>query len=39
HGAAANDIHRTNVPAICVVYRYEAFCEELRLLTLAYKSR
>ncbi|CAF0820113.1 unnamed protein product [Rotaria sp. Silwood1] len=39
HGVAANDIRRTNVPAIRIAYRYEAFCEELRLLNLAYKSR
>ncbi|CAF2539815.1 unnamed protein product [Rotaria sp. Silwood2] len=39
HGVAANDIRRTNVPAIRIAYRYEAFCEELRLLCLAYKSR
>ncbi|CAF1202772.1 unnamed protein product [Rotaria sordida] len=39
YGVAANDIRRTNVPAIRIAYRYEAFCEELRLLSLAYKNR
>ena len=38
-GVAGNDIRRTNVPAIRIAYRYEAFCEELRLLTLGYRSR
>lgn len=38
-GVAGNDIRRTNVPAIRIAYRYEALCEELRLLGNAYKSR
>jgi AMP deaminase len=38
-GIVGNDIRRTNVPAIRIAYRYEAFREELRLLTLGYKSR
>jgi AMP deaminase len=38
-GIAGNDIRRTNVPAIRIAYRYEAFREELRLLALGYKSR
>jgi AMP deaminase len=38
-GIAGNDIRRTNVPAIRIAYRYEAFCEELRLISLGYKSR
>ncbi|CAF3381575.1 unnamed protein product [Rotaria socialis] len=38
-GVVGNDIRRTNVPAIRIAYRYEAFCEELNILSLAYKSR
>ena len=38
-GVAGNDIRRTNVPAIRIAYRFEALCEELRLLGNAYKSR
>jgi AMP deaminase len=38
-GVAGNDIRRTNVPAIRIAYRYEALCEELRLIGNAYKSR
>ncbi|CAF0754118.1 unnamed protein product [Rotaria sp. Silwood1] len=38
-GVAGNDIRRTNVPAIRIAYRYEALCEELRLLGNAYKCR
>ncbi len=38
-GIAGNDIRRTNVPPIRIAYRYEAFCEELRLLTLGYRAR
>ena len=38
-GVAGNDIRRTNVPAIRIAYRYEALREELRLLTLGYRSR
>lgn len=38
-GVAGNDIRRTNVPAIRIAYRYEALCEELRLLGNAYKKR
>ncbi|CAF1205886.1 unnamed protein product [Adineta steineri] len=38
-GIMGNDIRRTNVPAIRIAYRYEAFREELRLLTDAYKIR
>lgn len=38
-GVAGNDIRRTNVPAIRIAYRFEALCEELRLLANAYKSR
>ncbi|CAF1309376.1 unnamed protein product, partial [Didymodactylos carnosus] len=34
-----NDIRRTNVPNIRIAYRYEALCEELRLLGIAYKDR
>lgn len=37
-GVAGNDIRRTNVPSIRIAYRYEAFCEELRLLTLGYRN-
>lgn len=38
-GVAGNDIRRTNVPAIRIAYRYEALCEELRLMGNAYKYR
>ncbi|CAF0860039.1 unnamed protein product [Didymodactylos carnosus] len=38
-GIAGNDIRRTNVPSIRIAYRYEALCEELRLLGIAYKDR
>ena len=38
-GIAGNDIRRTNVPAIRIAYRFEAWREELRLIALAYKSR
>jgi len=38
-GTVGNDIRRTNVPAIRIAYRYEAFREELRLCTLGYRSR
>jgi AMP deaminase len=38
-GVVGNDIRRTNVPAIRIAYRYEAFREELRLITVAHKSR
>lgn len=38
-GVAGNDIRRTNVPAIRIAYRYEALCDELRLLGNAYKAR
>ena len=37
-GVAGNDIRRTNVPSIRIAYRYEAFCEELSLLTLGYRN-
>ncbi|CAF1054322.1 unnamed protein product [Rotaria sordida] len=38
-GIFGNDIRRTNVPNIRIAYRYETFCEELRLLKVAYHSR
>ena len=38
-GIAGNDIRRTNVPNIRIAYRYEALREELRLITLGYRSR
>ncbi|CAF0907859.1 unnamed protein product [Adineta ricciae] len=38
-GIVGNDIRRTNVPAIRIAYRFEAWREELRLIALAYKSR
>lgn len=37
-GVPGNDIRRTNVPAIRIAYRYEAFREELCLIALAYKN-
>jgi AMP deaminase len=37
-GVTGNEIRRTNVPSIRIAYRYEAFREELRLLTLAYRK-
>ncbi|CAF1085618.1 unnamed protein product [Didymodactylos carnosus] len=38
-GVAGSDIRRTNVPNIPIAYRYEALCEELCLLEIAYKDR
>lgn len=38
-GIPGNDIRRTNVPAIRIAYRDEAFREELKLLTLGYRSK
>lgn len=37
-GQESNDISRTNVPDIRVVYRYETMCEELNLITQAIRT-